>query len=195
MQLRQRSNTSQWLIVVFHPSTYVTEVYLPLYLDKERGQLIVETWYSNSLTSIWLPSTMSSVMAALRHKSISCHFCHQIILREAGTIALRHGAHALQCLFTSEVDANDYFILSVIDAYVMTALHGFKNNRKKLSKLKRKIPEAKRQWKIKQHARRYREIYLGSQPFSYELRRSCEEFYSVLKKDWGITPERLFLMK
>ncbi len=104
---------------------------MPLYLDKDRGQSSVETWYPNSFTSIWILSIMNSVMATLHHKKISCHFCHQIILREAGALAVRSGASTLQCLFASEFNANDYFILSVIDAHLTTALHGFKNNQKK----------------------------------------------------------------
>ncbi len=102
------------------------------HLDEHRGQSIVETWYLNSLTSPygyflqWVQSWQHCII-----KKISCHFCHQIILREAGIIALRSGAHTLQCCFTSKMDANDHFILSVIDAYLTTALHGLKNNRKK----------------------------------------------------------------
>ncbi len=128
MLLQQNGNNSQWLIVVFDPSRYILNVYLPLYLDKERGQCIIETWYPNAITSVWIPSTMNAVISALKNKQIGCRFCHQLILNEAGAIALRDGAETLQGRFLSEDDTNDYFILVVIDGYLLIALHGFRKN-------------------------------------------------------------------
>jgi hypothetical protein len=194
MLLRQNDNNSQWMIVVFDPSRYISNVYLPLYLDKERGQGIIETWYPNAITSIWIPSTMNAVISALKKKQIGCRFCHQLILNEAGVIALRDGAETLQGRFLSEDDANDYFILVVIDGYLLIALHGFKKNKGKRAKLKRKVPAAKRQWMISRDYRRQEEAYLGCKSFPYELSRCCREFFYCLKKEWGFSPEKNLLM-
>ena len=192
MLLRQNDNNSQWIIVVFYPSSYVCNTYLPLYLDKERGQFIIQTWYPNAVTSVWVPSTMNAVLSALKNKQVGCHFCHQFILKEAGAIALRDGA---QGRFSSVDEANDYFILVVIKGYLVTALHGFRNNKRKLAKLKRKVPAATRRWKISRDDRRQKEAYLGSKSFPYELSRCCQEFYHCLKKEWGFAPEKILLMK
>jgi hypothetical protein len=195
MHLRQNDTNSQWLIVVFNPADYVANIFMPLYLDKARGPLIIQTWYPNALASIWVPSTMSAVMAALRNKSIGCHFCHDMILRQAGIIALKDDGRALQNQFASQADANDYFIQVVVTNYVTTTLHDFRNQRRKWERLKRKVPSARRKWIKKRDERRQAEAYLGISPFAYELRRACEEFYSALKNEWGFSPIKLFLMK
>jgi hypothetical protein len=93
------------------------------------------------------------------------------------------------------MDANDYFISVVINSYLTTALHAFISNPRKVARLKRKAWQAKVQWMRKRGLRRLNELYLGVQPLSYELRRSCEEFYKQLKNAWGFTPEKLLLMK
>ena len=195
MQLRRRPNTSQWLIVVFNPSHYITELFLPLYLSRDSGESIIRTWYPNAVTSIWLPSSMSSVMLALQQKTIGCHFCHQFILGAVGSLALTSSMHSLQSKFVSKHDADDYFIAVVINSYLTTTLHAFRRNARKLARLKRKVQQAKLQWTRKRDLRRLNELYLGLQPFSYELRRCCEEFYKQLKKTWGFAPIKLFLMK
>jgi hypothetical protein len=91
MLLQQNDNNSQWMIVVFDPSSCVSQTYLPLYLDKERGQYIIQTWYLDAVTSVLVPTTMNALISALKNKQIGCHFCHQLILNEAGAIALRDG--------------------------------------------------------------------------------------------------------
>ena len=168
---------------------------MPLYLDKERGQHIVMDWYPNAIRSVWMPSTMDAVMSALSKKKIGCHFCHNIILQRAGTIALQLGAGALQDYFSSKSDANDYFIKIIVDSYVTTTLHEFRSQRRKSKRLKRQVPTARKRWVAKRDRRHQEEAYLGSQEFPYELRRSCEEFYSALKMEWGFSPTKLFLMK
>jgi hypothetical protein len=193
MQLHRRPNTSQWLIVVFNPSHYIAELFLPLYLNRDIGESIIRTWYPNSLTSIWLPSSMSLVMLALHQKVIGCHFSHQFILGAVGSLALSSSSHSLQSKFASKMDANDYFIAVVINAYLTITLHEL--NARKAARLKRKTRQAKLQWIRKRDIRRHNELYLGVQPFPYELRRCCEEFYKQLKKAWGFTPEKRFLMK
>ncbi len=168
---------------------------MPMYLDKDRGPLIVTTWYPNALTSCWVPVSFNSVMLALRKKTISCHFCHDMILNAAGKMALQDGIHRLNAQFLSEEDVNKHFILLVINNYLLTALHAFQKNKKKRLRLKRKIPLAKRKWAMKREERHRAEAYLGCQPFHYELSRSCEEFYRILKNEWGFSPLQIFLMK
>jgi hypothetical protein len=192
MQLCRCPNTLQWLIVVFNPSHYITEVFLPLYLNQDICESIIRTWYPNSVTSIWLPSSMSLVMLALQQNVIGCHFCHQLILGAVGSLALSSILHSLQSKFASKIDANDYFIVVVIDAYLTTTLHAFTSNARKSARLKRKTWQAKPQWMRKRDVRLRNELYLGVQPFSYELRQCCEEFYKQLKKSWGFTPKKLF---
>jgi hypothetical protein len=192
MLLRQNDNNSRWIIVVFHSSSYISNTYLPLYLDKERGHAIIQTWYPNALTSVWVPSTMNAVISALKNKQVGCPFCHHFILSEAGAIALRDGA---QGRFSSVDEANDYFILVIVRRYLVTTLHGFRNNKRRLAKLKRKVSAAKRQWKISRDDRRQKEAYLGATTFPYELNRSCQEFYHCLKKEWGFAPDKFLLMK
>ena len=194
MLLRPTNNNSQWLIVVFPPMLYFTYDFMPLYLDKDQGQYVVKDWYPNAVTSIWVPCTMDAVMQSLRKKVIGCHCCHHILLQNIGAIALQHGALTLRDHFSSESHANDYFITVIIDAYLTTILHEFKNPRKS-RRLKRKIPTARRKWLVKRDLRRQAEAYLGPQPFPYELRRSCEEFYLALRKEWGFSPKKLLLMK
>ena len=92
MLLWQAYINSQWLIAVFPPMLYFTYDFMPLYLDKNRGQYIVKDWYPNAVTSIWVPSTMNAVMQSLRRKEIGCHCCHHILLQNAGAIALKLGA-------------------------------------------------------------------------------------------------------
>jgi len=138
---------------------------------------------------------MSSVMVALQQRKIGCHFCHQFILREVGSLALASSTRDLESRFTYEIDANDYFIAAVITSYLTTTLHAFRNNKRKVARLKRKISQVKQQWSRKRDLRRLDESYLGLQPFPYELRRCCEEFYKQLKKVWGFAPEKLFLTK
>jgi len=40
-------------MVVFKLDDYVTNVFIPLYLDKVRGSLMIQTLYPNALTLIW----------------------------------------------------------------------------------------------------------------------------------------------
>ena len=140
------------MIVVFDPSSCMLQTYLPLYLDKDRGQYIIQTWYPNAVTSVWVPTTMNAVISALKKKKqVDCCFCHQLILNEAGAIALRDGA---QGRFSSVDDANDYCIQVVIVGYLLMTLDGFQKNRRKRAKLKRKVPAAKRRWMICRDDRR-----------------------------------------
>jgi hypothetical protein len=118
-----------------------------------------------------------------------------MILKAAGTMALQVGIHRLSSQFPSEKDVNDHFIVLVIDSYLVMALHEFQRNKRKRLMLKRKVPVAKRKWASKQEERHQAEAYLGCQPFHYELRRSCEEFYRILKSEWGFSPIQLYLMK
>jgi hypothetical protein len=112
------------------PTLYFTNDFMPLYLDKDRGQYVVKDWYQNAVTSIWVPSTMDAVMQSLRKKEIGCHCCHHILLQNIGAIALQHGAFTLWDHFTYESNANDYFIKVIIDAYLTTILHEFKTRGK-----------------------------------------------------------------
>lgn len=195
MLLRQNDNNSQWSIVVFYPSSHVSTVFLPLYLDKDQGPSIVSTWYPNAVTSCWVPPSFREIMSTLKKKLISCHHCHTIILNSAGTMALKDGIHVLSEKFRTEEDAKKHFIVLVIDTYLVRALDEFKNNKRKASRLKQKVLVAKHKWDVAREGRQQREAYLGSQPFHYDLRRSCEEFYSILKKEWGFSPEKQMLMK
>jgi hypothetical protein len=69
---------------------------------------------------------MNAIISTLKNKQTQCRFCHQLILNEAGAIALRDDAQTLQGRFSSEDDTNDYFILVVIERYLLIALHGFR---------------------------------------------------------------------
>ncbi len=83
---------------------------MPLYLNKQRGEVIVQNWYLDALRSVWTLSTMDAVMEALRKKHIGCCFCHSIILLKVGAISIQFGAVALHDRFSSQRDAMDYFI-------------------------------------------------------------------------------------
>ncbi len=109
--------------VVFDPSSCMSQTSLPLYLDKERGQYLIPTWYPNAITSVWVPTTMNAVISALKNKQVGCHFCHQLILNEAGAITLRDGTQGRS---SSVDDANDHFILVIIEGYLLMALHGLR---------------------------------------------------------------------
>jgi hypothetical protein len=54
MQLCQQSSSAQWMIVVFNAFSCITKEFLPLYLNKERGEEIVQAFYPNAWTFIWL---------------------------------------------------------------------------------------------------------------------------------------------
>jgi hypothetical protein len=112
-----------------------------------------------------------------------------------GTMALKYGVHVLSAKFPMEDDAKKHFIFLVIDKYMVSALDEFKNNKRKASRLKQKVPVAKHKWDVAREQRKQKKAYLGSQPFHYDLRRSCEEFYSILNKEWGFSPEKQMLMK
>jgi hypothetical protein len=118
---------------------YFTYDFMPLYLGKGRGQYVVKDWYPNAVTSDWVPSTMDAVMQSSRKKEIGCHCCHHILLQNAGAITLQLGALTLRDHFTSESNANNYFIKVRIDAYLPAKLHEFKSQRKS-RRLKWKIP-------------------------------------------------------
>jgi hypothetical protein len=134
-------------------------------------------------------------MSTLKNKLISCHHCHYIILNSVGTMALKDGVHVLSAKFPMEDDAKKHFIVLVIDKYLVRALDEFKNNKRKASRLKQKVLVAKHKWDVGREQRKQKEAYLGSQPFHYDLRRSCEEFYSILNKEWGFSREKQMLMK
>jgi hypothetical protein len=117
---------------------------------------------------------MNAVISALKNMQIGCRFCHQLILNEAGAMAFRDGA----------------FILVFIDGYLVLALHVFRKNKRKRSKLKRKVPAASMQWLISRDDQRQKEAYLGSKSSTYELSYCCREFYHCLKKEWGFSPKQ-----
>ncbi len=191
---RQSDINSRWLIVVFYPSSYETRLFLPMYLDRDRGPSIVSTWYPNAVTSCWVPISFREVMVSLKNKLITCHYCHEIILNAVGTMALQDGDHTMRVNFPNKEDVNKHFIVVVIDHYLVKALKEFSNNRRKRTRLKSKVPAAKMKWDMKREQRHQTEAYLGSLPFHHELRRSCEEFYFILKKEWGFSPEKSFLI-
>jgi hypothetical protein len=93
-------------------------------------------------------------------------------------MAVTVGADTLHDQFSSQLDANNYFIKVIVE-YATTTLHEFKNKRKKCKRLKRMVPAARRRWIAKYDAQRKAEAYLVVPSF-LELRRSCEEFYSAL---------------
>jgi hypothetical protein len=134
-------------------------------------------------------------MLSLRKKMISCRFCHDVILKATGAMVLQAGIHRLSTQFPSEKDVNKHFILIVIHSYLVTALHEFQKNKRKWSSLKRKLAVAKQKWALKQEGRHQAEAYLGCQPFHYELRQLCEEFYRILKNKGGFSPIQIYLMK
>jgi hypothetical protein len=76
MQLCQQSNDSRWLIVVFSPSSFVTTLFLSLYLKLDTGEQVVQIWYPNSLAFYWLPTTINSIMTWLKNKAISNPYYH-----------------------------------------------------------------------------------------------------------------------
>jgi hypothetical protein len=145
---------------------------MPLYLDKVRGECIciVRNWYPDALRCVWTPSIMDAAMDALRKKRNGCCSCHNIILQEVTTIAIKVGAVALHDWFSSQSDAKNYFINTSVDSFVTTTLHELRKHRKKSNHLKRKVPVARRSWIAKCDEWHQAEAYLGVQQFSYELR-------------------------
>ena len=95
----------------------------------------------------------------------------------------------LERKFRCEQEANDYFIIILIDAYLKALLRDLTGSIS-ISILKKKIPEAKKEWRRKRDRRRMDELYLGDLSFENELRRCIDEFYNELKKVWGFSPIR-----
>ena len=89
MKLRQRSNDSRCLVVVFSPSSFVTTLFLPLYLKLDKGERVVQMWYPNSLAFYWLPTTMNSIMTTLKNKRISDPHYHEFLLNQVRSLALK----------------------------------------------------------------------------------------------------------
>jgi hypothetical protein len=141
---------------------------------------------------------MSSVLKLIRDKKIngSNKFWHEHLLRSVGELALtspRQGIDTLMTKFTSEAEANNYFIDVVVKTYIVTAIHHeCKGIRKRLEV---EVSRAKELWIKKQNKHCQIELYLGTLPFHDELRRSCEEFYAALRNVWGFKPYQLFYMK
>jgi hypothetical protein len=82
-----------------------------------------------------------------------------------------------------------------MDSYVTTTLYEFRFQSRRSKRLKQQVPTTRRRWLAKRDRWCQEEAYCGSQEFLFELRRSCEEFYSALKMKWGFNPRKLFLMK
>jgi hypothetical protein len=93
--------------------------------------LFVQNWYPDALRLVLTPSAMDAVMEALRRKHIGCHFCHNIILQKVGAIVIQFGAVELHDQFSSQLDANDYFINAIVESYATTTLHEFRCNKRK----------------------------------------------------------------
>jgi hypothetical protein len=85
-------------------------------------------------------------------------------------MALQDGDHMMSANFETKEDANYHFIVVVIDKYLVKALQEFKKNRRKKSRLKRKVLAAKMKWNMKREQRHRTEAYLGSMPFHHDLR-------------------------
>ena len=103
MQLRQRCKSSQWMVVVFCPPPYKSNSYIVLYLDKQRGYQIVQAWNPTDVDSIWLPTTMSSVLKLIRNKKTngSNIVWHELILwRSVGGLALTSPRQGIDTLMT-----------------------------------------------------------------------------------------------
>jgi len=189
MHLRQRSTDSRWLVVVFTPSPFITTLFLPLYLNLATGERVVQIWYPNLLAFYWLPTTMNSIMTSLKNKTISNPYHHEFLLNRVGSLALTETPPELERKFRCEQEANDYFIIILIDAYLKALLRDLTGSIS-ISILKKKIPEAKKEWRRKRDRRRMDELYLGDLSFENELRRCIDEFYNELKKVWGFSPIR-----
>jgi len=63
-------------------------------------------------------------------------------------MASKDGVHVLSAKFPLEEDAKKHFIVLVIDTYLVRALDEFKNNKRKASRLKQKVPVAKHKWDV-----------------------------------------------
>jgi hypothetical protein len=72
------------------------------------------------------------LLALQQSNSLPLHFCHQFLLIEVGLLTVTSAIHSLQSRFY----ANDYFIAEVINSYLLTALHAFRNNVMKVARLK-----------------------------------------------------------
>jgi hypothetical protein len=59
----------------------------------------------------------------------------------------------LERKFSSQQEANDYFIILIIDAYLKALLCDF-TGKINMKRLKKRIPKAKHQWMTKRNRRR-----------------------------------------
>jgi hypothetical protein len=120
-------------------------------------------------------------------------FLHHLILRTIRELAESEGCAGLITKFASDVEASDYFIDKVIDAYLVMAIHNVKRTQRE--KMKALVVHAKENWITKWNEDQRAELYLGKLKFDEELKRSCGEFYSSLKSIWGFSPVKLDYMK
>ena len=95
--------------------------------------------------------------------------------------------------FGSDMEANDYFIDKVIENYLIVAIENCKRSQQ--GKMKALITDAMENWILKRNERRQDELYLGRLKFHEELKKSCGEFYSALKRAWGFYPIKVDYFK
>ncbi len=94
-------------------------------------------------------------------------------------------------LFPTESSVDDFCLNVVIEDYIKVILEMFHGQRPRRNYLN-KLTAAKEQWIIRRKLRLNRERYLGSNTFDVELRRSCGEFYTEVRKVLGCCPIRWY---
>jgi hypothetical protein len=75
----------------------------------------------------------------------------------------------------------------IIDDYITITSRGC-STRKSRSIYQSKVLSAKERWIHRRLSRLNHEMYLGSNEFEAELKRSCGEFYNEFKRVLGFSP-------
>lgn len=193
MQLRRRHGELQNVLICFPESSTTSCKVLALQIARLDVEGYLRAQYPQATKIIYLPQTFSTIVKVINKKGIGCSYYQDLILHR---LSCHFGKNmkrfdAIDDDFPTDRSVEDWSINCIIDEYIAIALPTLQRSQRQKTFLI-KVNEAKAQWNKKRASRQRVELYLGINDFDSELKRSCAEFYSELRKALGGNPLRWY---
>ncbi len=194
MLLRPRCHGHQ-NVILCHVGCAPSGIFLQVYQRDTEAYL--HSKYPGVTNIIYLPPSFSNVVNYLRvdfdNGTFGRSHYHVLLNKEITSYFLNLSGVRFDSLgsdlFPTEDSVEDFCLNFVIEEYIKVTLELLRGGRARRNYLN-KLTAAKEQWMIRRQLRLNQERYLGGNSFDVEIKRSCAEFYTEVRKVLGSCPIR-----